>query len=458
MKNHSLIGVIIAIVIPYLLFEYLRRSSLDIQLIIPSGHFYIVSFVALLALIIAIAVGIAGMKLRNIQVIILSLSFVSLAGMFAVHGLSTPNFLIQATGLPVVAAPLSVILASIWLWLSSLPSDHAWIQFFSRYKKAILPVWSVLLGLTGALLMIFPRLIDFIPLNVNPFNWTFAGIVIMLNGITMYRYYTAYLHFRFPLQLAIVYSSGWLIVSQIIMITGDLWRLSWWIYHFLLVASMFVMLVGLYKQYAAKQSLSGAMRALFTSDPIERITNCLSPSIRALMLATEKKDTYTAGHNFRVTQYAIKIAENMKVRPEQLRALAQGTIVHDVGKIEIPDSVLNKPGKLTAEERSIIEKHPLQGYEMCKGLGFMQEELSIIRSHHEKWNGQGYPDQLEKDSIPLLARIVAVADVYDALTSDRSYRQALSHSETMILLNENKGIHFDPICVEAWERVCTREE
>jgi putative nucleotidyltransferase with HDIG domain len=453
MKYWHLISIFAAMIIPYALFEYLRGSSMDLVFAIPRGHFYMVSLVALLSLVIAITVGIAGTRLRNIQVIILSLAFISLAGVFAIHGLSTPNFLIHATHVPSVAAPLSVILASIWLWFSSLPSDHSWIQFLSRYKKTIIPIWSVLLGLVGTILMSFPNLVDFIPLNINPFNWTFAGIVIILNVSTMYRYYRSFLYSRFPLQLAIVYSCGWLILSQIMMIIGDVWMLSWWLYHFLLLASMLVMLVGLYRQYAAKQSLSGAMRALFTTDPIERITNCLSPSIKALMVATEKKDTYTAGHSFRVTMYALKLAEEMKVRPEQLRALAQGTIVHDVGKIEIPDAILNKPGKLTVEERSIIEEHPVQGYDMCRDLGFMQEELSIIRSHHEKWNGQGYPDRLRGEQIPLLSRIVAVADVYDALTSDRSYRKALSHSEAMIFLEEFKGTHFDPQCVEAWERV-----
>src|SRR5690606_31777783 len=113
--------------------------------------------------------------------------------------------------------------------------------------------------------------------------------------------------------------------------------------------------------------------------------------------------------------------------------------------------------KLSPEERQVIEQHTLRGYEMCRGLGFMKEELEIIRSHHEKWDGTGYPDKLAGDQIPLLARIVAVADVYDAMTSDRSYRSAWTHAQAMALLREGKGTHFDPVCVDAWKLLCERE-
>ncbi|MDP4170978.1 MAG: HD-GYP domain-containing protein, partial [Bacillota bacterium] len=249
---------------------------------------------------------------------------------------------------------------------------------------------------------------------------------------------------------------GWLIVSQLIMILGDMWRLSWWIYHILLLASMVVMLTGLIKQYSAKGTLSGSLRALFTNDPFERVTGSSSPSVKALIVATEKKDAYTAGHTFRVTLYALYLAKEMNVKQEQLRVLAQGGLLHDVGKIKIPDTILNKPGKLTDQERAIIEEHPAKGYEMCRELGFMKEELSIIRSHHEKWDGSGYPDNLRGGEIPFLARIAAVADVYDALTSERSYRKAWSHQDAIQLLLKQKGIHFDPDCVDAWIRLCER--
>ncbi|MCZ8522095.1 MULTISPECIES: HD-GYP domain-containing protein [Paenibacillus] len=451
-------GPAAAMLLPYLLFEAVRRSpDLDTELPMPHGHFYIVSSVSLLAALIAVAVWAAGLRMRNIQVNFLALSFLSLAGVFSVHGLSTPNLLLGITHLPGVTAPLSVALATGWLWMSSLPGDHASVRLLSRFQGILLPLWTAFLLVCGTFGMMHPHLIDVLPLNVHPFNILAAVLVTLFNGITMFRYYRSYLYSRFPLQLAIVYSCGWLVGSQWIMVLGEPWRLSWWMYHFLLLASMFAMVCGLLKQYtASSQSLVGAVRSLFTNDPVERITSALSPSVKALMVATEKKDSYTAGHNFRVTLYAIQLAQELKLGPDLLRAVAQGTIIHDVGKIHVPDDILGKPGRLTPEERLVIETHPVKGYDMCRSLGFRLEELQVIRSHHEKWDGSGYPDRLQREEIPLLARIVAVADVYDALTSQRAYRQAMSHAEALCFLRQNSGSHFDPQCIAAWESLCSR--
>lgn len=458
MKFHGFVGPLLAVAIPLLLYEYLRSwSSYDVPMNHPAGHFYVVSSVALLATAIALLVGIAGSRLRNIEISFLSLAFISLAEMFAVHGFSTPGFVMSPSPLPGIAAQLSVLLASMWLALSSLTSDHPVVERLSRFKNALVPVWTAALGCFALLGILIPDIVSLVPWNRNPMKAFVTVATLALNLITMYRYYQSYRYSRFPLQLSIVYSSGWLFAAQLIMVSGQTWMLSWWLYHFLLLASMLVMLVGLVLQYASKKSISTAIKALFTNDPIERITNSISPSVKALVLATETKDAYTAGHNFRVTMYALRLAEYMQASPEQLRALAQGAIVHDVGKINVPDAILNKPGKLTDEERAVIEQHPVKGYELCRNLGFMKDELDIIRSHHERWDGNGYPDKLRGEQIPLLARVVAVADVYDALTSNRSYRQAWSHSETIHFLQAQKGSHFDPVCVEAWTRLCEQD-
>lgn len=458
MRVRGLIGPVLAILIPYLLFESLRLGFLhDGLYTMPRGHFYIVSSVALLATAIAIAVGIAGSRLRNIQVTFLSLSFISLAEFFAIHGLSTPNFLLHASHLPGVSASLSVLLASFWLWLSSVPSDHKAVVYLSRWQNVLVPGWTIVLFIFGIVGILFPSLVDFIPLYENPLKGSVGAITLLLNVMAIYRYYQSYRFSRYPLQIHIIYSACWFIAAEGIMLMGEVWKLSWWLYHFLLLASMISMIIGLIRQNNGSKSVVMALKALFTTDPIERVTSCLSPSVKALILATETRDNYTSGHNLRVTMYALKLAAELHIQPEQLRALAQGTIVHDVGKINVPDAILNKPGSLTSEERSIIEQHPVKGYEMCKTLGFMMDELHIIRSHHERWDGTGYPDQLKGQAIPLLARIVAVADVYDALTSNRSYRRAWSHQEGIQLLIDGKNSHFDEQCVEAWIRVCDKE-
>jgi putative nucleotidyltransferase with HDIG domain len=459
MRYRGIISAIASFIIPFMLFIFLRSNpSLDVLLIMPKGHFYIVSITAFLATIIAIMVGIAGYRLRNTKVIYLSLSYISLAEIFTLHGLSTPGFLLEPTHLPGFAAQISILLAVFWVWLSNLSSDNRVVLFLSRGQKYLVPVWTLMIGIFAAVTFQFPHLLHGIPYDRNPFKWVITVFIAVVTLFNVYRNLHSYQFSRFPLQIAMVYSSGLLMVAQIGMAFSEVWRTSWWLYHVYILASMIALLIGLVRQYTNSKSISLAIKTLFTTDPMERIASHLSPSLKALIAATESKDAYTAGHNYRVTVYALKIAEELSLMPEQLRALAQGGIIHDVGKISIPDHILNKPGKLTEEERKIIEQHTIKGYDMCKRLGFMKEELDIIRHHHEKWDGTGYPDRLAGEHIPLLARIVAVADVYDALTSTRSYRKACSHDEAIRMINELKGIHFDPQCVDAWNRVCEKDQ
>src|SRR5690606_31371342 len=133
--------------------------------------------------------------------------------------------------------------------------------------------------------------------------------------------------------------------------------------------------------------------------------------VRALVVATEARDPYTAGHMQRVAAMAVLLGKSLGVQPEELRVLAQAGVVHDVGKIEIHDAVLNKNGPLDPGERAIIETHPVVGERIAKALGLNRLELEAIRHHHERWDGAGYPDGLSGEAIPLLARVMAVADV-----------------------------------------------
>lgn len=457
-KARSIIGPVAATLLPIAVYEWLRSfQAADISVQSVTGHFYIVSIIAALSMFVAIAVGITGQRLRNIKVAFLSLAYVSLAGLFVLHGISTPGFMMHETHIPGIAAQLSVLTAVMWLSLSAASSDHPIVRLLSKWRRWLIPAWLLFLSVLVSLTMQYPEVIERFPFDHGPYKWIAASLTTAASLWTMYRYWQSYRSARFPLQQAIVYSLGWLIVAQYIMITGTSWKLSWWLYHVLLLGSLIIMLVGLVKQYFSQGSFTSSIKVLFQSDPRAWLEACITPSVRALIMATEARNAYTAGHNLRVALYALRLAEELKLNKDQLRAIAQGGVVHDVGKLKVPDSILNKPGKLTADERSIMEFHPVSGYDMCKQLGFLKEELSVIRSHHEKWDGTGYPDQLSRENIPLLARITAIADVYDALTSSRSYRLAMSHDEAMRIIEQGSGVHFDPACVKAWVRLAEED-
>jgi diguanylate cyclase (GGDEF)-like protein/putative nucleotidyltransferase with HDIG domain len=178
-------------------------------------------------------------------------------------------------------------------------------------------------------------------------------------------------------------------------------------------------------------------------------------SIWGLVQALEAKDFYTKKHSENVMHYAVGIATTMKIAPKQLETIRRAAMIHDIGKIGIPDAILSKPGKLTPRESTIIEQHPLVAVRILGKMTFLEQEIAIVRHHHEKWNGQGYPDGLSYTSIPIGARIMAVADTFDALTSNRSYHNSRSLDKAIEILVDSSGYDYEPRAVKgmvAWVR------
>ncbi len=164
--------------------------------------------------------------------------------------------------------------------------------------------------------------------------------------------------------------------------------------------------------------------------------------------ALELRDQNTEGHTQRVTEMTIRLAEMMGVDKTNMHAIYQGAILHDIGKIGVPDNILNKPGPLTAEEQAIMYKHPVYAYQMLSSITYLQPALDIPYYHHERWDGSGYPKGLRGEEIPLAARIFAVADVWDALCSDRPYRLGWPQEKVLAYIRDGAGTHFDPKIVE----------
>jgi len=166
--------------------------------------------------------------------------------------------------------------------------------------------------------------------------------------------------------------------------------------------------------------------------------------MEALGRAIAKRDSDTGVHNYRVAWIASKIAEKMGMNNSEMQSLIAGSFLHDVGKIGVPDAILLKPGRLDEAEFKIMQTHVEQGEEIVTGMGWLDGAHDVVASHHEKWDGGGYPRQLCGESIPISARIFAVADVFDALCSKRLYKESLGFEETMAILHEDTGTHFDP--------------
>jgi putative nucleotidyltransferase with HDIG domain len=177
-------------------------------------------------------------------------------------------------------------------------------------------------------------------------------------------------------------------------------------------------------------------------------------AVGAVVTAADARDHETTGHSFRVAHYAVALARNMGVNGEQLKAIEWGALLHDVGKMVVPDDILRKSGPLTDDEWHIMRQHPNWGFDMLAEVGFLQKPaLEIVYSHHERWDGKGYPRGLAGEDIPLAARIFAAVDAYDAITSDRPYRRAHSHQAAITELQRVSGQQLDPRVVVAFSRI-----
>ncbi|HEV7671322.1 MAG TPA: HD-GYP domain-containing protein [Thermoanaerobaculia bacterium] len=177
-------------------------------------------------------------------------------------------------------------------------------------------------------------------------------------------------------------------------------------------------------------------------------------ALGAVVAAADARDHETAGHSFRVAHYALALAKRLGLDREELKAIEWGGLLHDVGKMAVPDEILRKVGPLSDHEWQIMRQHPGWGFEMLADIRFLQKTaLQIVYSHHERWDGEGYPTGLAGEEIPLAARIFAVVDTYDAMTSDRPYRRAGTHHAAMIELERVAGRQLDPQVVTAFRRI-----
>jgi diguanylate cyclase (GGDEF)-like protein/putative nucleotidyltransferase with HDIG domain len=185
----------------------------------------------------------------------------------------------------------------------------------------------------------------------------------------------------------------------------------------------------------------------------DRLAELYLATVRSLALAIDAKDQFTHQHILRVQQYAVAIARQMGLTGDDLTAIETSALLHDIGKLGVPEYVLLKPGRLTDEEFAKIKEHPRIGADILDPVPFPWPVLPGVKHHHEKWDGTGYPDGLAGEAIPLQGRILAVADVYDALTSNRSYRNAWTHEKAVQEIKAGAGTHFDPRIVEAFLEV-----
>ncbi len=200
----------------------------------------------------------------------------------------------------------------------------------------------------------------------------------------------------------------------------------------------------------ARQLADQVAVALSNARLLEDLNELNIGTLTALARTIDAKSPWTAGHSERVTELALRVGRHLSLHDEALSRLHQGGLLHDIGKIGIPGAILDKPGKLTDEEMQVIRQHPQIGARILSPIAAYGDAIPIVRHHHEKFDGSGYPDGLVGEGIPFLARVLAVGDVYDGCRLDRPYRAGMAHQEALEIIRSGTGSHFDPAIVAAF--------
>jgi len=290
-----------------------------------------------------------------------------------------------------------------------------------------------------------------------------AAIALFAVGLAVYgalavRAMHTFLLTRRAADLAVVVGIAWLTAALPGALLMDYMDLGWWLGHLYELGGLAILggvVAADLHRAAESRPLVGDLKA---AELVGREEAFLDSRVHALLQRLADKDESTEEHTRRVAMRAVQVGEQLGLAPGRLRSLAIGGLLHDMGKLSVPERILKKPGKLEDDEFAVIKRHPDWGNKLLRELGgFSPAVHELVYSHHERLDGRGYPRGLSETELSLDTRILTVCDVYDALVSPRVYRDAWTHEQAMALLHEDTGTAFDARCVAALERVLAQD-
>jgi HD-GYP domain-containing protein (c-di-GMP phosphodiesterase class II) len=418
-------------------------------------HFYGVGVSALVAMAAAVALTTAGARARDARTVVVGGGFSVMAALLAVHGLVTPGVLMGPNGLIALTGGATLPVGGLVLVLSGL-------RHFNEPKsipriialQGVLAALIVGLSLVGALA---PEVVPPVPAPRSPAAWVLFVVGLLAFGALAVRATNTFLLTRRVADLVVVLGLVLLAASLYGALVLTFMDLGWWLGHLFEVLGIgFVGASAAYDLRRGRRSrpLAGDLRA---AEIVASEEAFLGARVRALMVRLAEKDTSTEEHTRRVAALAVEVGEQLGLPATRLRSLAIGGLLHDIGKLSVPDAILKKPGPLGDDEFATVKLHPERGRELLNELGGFDESVKrLVLDHHERLDGRGYPRGLTAGELDLETRILALCDVYDALVSERVYRPAWTLEEALALVREESGAAFDARCVKALVQVLGR--
>jgi HD-GYP domain-containing protein (c-di-GMP phosphodiesterase class II) len=312
----------------------------------------------------------------------------------------------------------------------------------------LMPLVLTVFAIASLVVVLDPSVLPVTTWEETAFDWVSVGICALCLVVVVTHWRRWQLGHD-SVQLALAFAAAMTIAAVMSLQHGKFPRVSWWDYHTYLLVGFGAAVYAIAHRARTSRAVTDVLGNAFSEDPFDHIVHGYPDALRQLVKAVEIKDAYTHGHSERTARVATELGLKMGLPASTLRVIARGAYLHDLGKIAIPDEILNKPGRLTQDEREVIETHPQLGYEIASGAAGLAETLGVILHHHERYDGGGYPLGIAGKDVPIEARVVTVADVWDALTSDRAYRKGWSASEALAHIEAGRGTHFDPKVVDA---------
>ena len=444
-----LIACGVVAVLPPALIHFVSRD----QVMLSSGtHFWSVVLSSVLATLAGIALSYGGWRRGDARAVLVGTAFTVMASLLLVHGFASPGFIVEMNGVVSLTGAATLPVGGVILALSALPS--------TRSPRAVTPLlWlqgGLMVGVValGLIALWLPELVPNVP---DPASLPAIALLVVglgFYGLLALRALHTVLLTRRRADLGVFVGLVWLAGALVPALMQSYLDLSWWLGHGLEVAG--VLLVGV--PVAADLFRASPSRPLAGDLSGAEIVSAeeafLGSQVGGLVRRLAAKDAYTEGHTRRVALLAVEVGEELGLPPARLRELATGGLLHDIGKLAVPDEVLKKPGKLDDDEYAVVQKHAIWGDALLGRLGFSSRIRRLVRDHHERLDGTGYPHGAT--ALSLETRVLAVCDVYDALRSDRVYREAWVHERAIALLRHEAEAKFDARCVEALSRVLER--
>ena len=424
-------------------------------MIATSAHVAVVGAAGALAAGAATGMSVMAARVNDGRAVLLGMAFSVMATMLVVHALATPGVWLGENGLMQLAGALNIPAGATILAASALPA-------LQRPRDARTLLWiqlALVAALVAAGTLALGGAID-VPEVPRPAGGA-ARVLFLLGAgalaLLAWRAGRTYLLTRRLSDLFVTVGLVWLIAGQYGLLHHEMMDAAWWAAHALEVAG--VGLVGIpaaldIRYAVASRPLVGDLAPVHLVADEEAF---LGGRVRALMMRLADKDPSTEDHTRRVATLAVQIGEELGLPERRLRLLALGGLLHDIGKLAVPDDILKKPARLSDDEFAVIRRHPAWGRELLAELGgFAPLVLRLVESHHERLDADGYPHRQPASALELEIRILTVADAYDALTDERIYRPAWSPSSAFELLVRETGSAFDSRCVTALRRVLAR--